>query len=163
GLSADFVNRIFEDREGSIWIGTADGLDRFREYPIPTISRNQGLSNSPTGPVQATPDGSIWIGTAKGLNRWADGNLTFYRGRSALSENRRADETKLNVSGSATEIANSGLVGGSQSLGLDDEGRLWVSTGDGVFYFERGRFVRVSSVPRGYAFDIAGDGHGGVW
>jgi len=162
GLSGDAVGTIFEDREGNIWVPTTDGLDRFREYPVPTISRNQGLSNSLAYSVQTTTDGSVWISTPDGLNRWANGHVTVYRGRSALSENRAADGTKLNVSEAATEIANSGFVGTPQSLGLDDEGRLWVATGDGVFHFELNRFVRVVGVP-GNILSIAGDGHGKVW
>ena len=163
GLSSDFVNGIFEDREGNVWVATRDGLDRFREYPILTILRNQGLSSSGAESVQATPDGSIWIGASDGLNRWANGHITVYRSRGALDQSRRTDETKLDVSGAATEIANSGLVGIPQTLGLDGSGRLWGSTDKGVFYFERGRFVHVSGVPGGYAFSIAGDGYGGVW
>lgn len=31
GLSDDFVRAILQDREGNIWIGTANGLDRFRK------------------------------------------------------------------------------------------------------------------------------------
>jgi signal transduction histidine kinase/ligand-binding sensor domain-containing protein len=160
GLSGDSAGGIFEDREGNVWVGTTDGLDRFREYAIPTTSRNQGLPNSYVGSVQATPDGGIWIDTPDGLNRWANARMTVYRGRPALGQNRHTDETK--VGGVGTHIANSGLAGTTLSLGLDDAGRLWVSTGDGVFYFERNRFVRVQGIP-GYALSITGDGHGKVW
>jgi len=163
GLSGDSDGRIFEDREGNVWAATTDGLDRFREYAVPTISRNRGLSNSVAYFVQATQDGSIWIGTNDRLDRWADGRLTFYRSRGALRENGPAGQTKLHVSGAATENVSSGLVGSPYSLGLDDDGRLWVSTSDGVFYLERGRFVRVSGLPRGAIISIAGDGHGNVW
>jgi signal transduction histidine kinase/ligand-binding sensor domain-containing protein len=162
GLSGDFISRIFEDREGNVWVATTDGLDRFREYAVPTISRNQGFSNSLSSSVQATPDGSIWVGTPDGLNRWAKGHITVYRGRSALSKNRQAGGTKLNVSEAAAEITNSGFAGTPLSLGLDDAGRLWVSTGEGVFYFEHNRFVRAPGIP-GYALSIVGDGHGMVW
>jgi signal transduction histidine kinase/ligand-binding sensor domain-containing protein len=163
GLSGDNVYGIFEDREGSVWVATTDGLDRFRDYTIPTISRNQGLSNPGSGLVLATADGSVWTGAADGLNRWANGVVTFYRGKSALNEKRAKDETKLSVSRAATEIANSGLVGTPYSLGRDDGGKLWVATDKGLFYFQAGRFVPVSDVPSGYTFSIAGDGHGGVW
>src|SRR6266566_2310296 len=163
GLSGENVDRIFEDREGSVWVATSDGLDRFREYAVPTISRNQGLSSPAAALVQATSDGSIWTGAAEGLNRWANGRVTFYRGKSALSQNRAADEAKLNVGGAAGEIANGGLFGTPYSLGRDDEGRLWVATDKGLFYFERDRFSPVSGVPGGYTFSIAGDGHDSMW
>ncbi|HXO32554.1 MAG TPA: ATP-binding protein [Candidatus Acidoferrales bacterium] len=163
GLSGDSVARIFEDREGSVWVATTDGLDRFRDYAVPTISRNQGLSTPAAALVQATSDRSIWTGAGEGLNRWANARVTFYRGKSALSENRAGDETKLSVSRAANEIANSGLIGTVYSLGRDDEGRLWVATDKGLFYFERDRFVSVSGVHGGYTFSITGDGHGGVW
>ena len=163
GLSGDSVTSLYEDREGSIWVGTADGLDRFREYAIPTVSRNQGLSSSIAGSVQATPDRSIWISTADGLNRWANGQVTVYRGQRALGRSRQRDETELNISRAVTEIANSGFAGTPQSLGQDDAGRLWASTGDGVFYFEHNKFVRLPGVPGGNIQSIAGDGHGNVW
>jgi len=59
GLSGDVVNSIFEDREGNVWVSTNDGLDRFREYAVSTISRNQGLSTSDAYSVEATADGTI--------------------------------------------------------------------------------------------------------
>ena len=46
GLSGDSVTRLFEDREGNIWVATIDGLDRFRDFAVPTISVKQGLSNA---------------------------------------------------------------------------------------------------------------------
>src|SRR5262249_2372190 len=152
GLSGDFVIANFEDREGNVWIATTDGLDRFREYAITTISRNQGLSGSAPVSVQATPDGSIWVSTADGWNRWANGQVTVYRDRSSPGRGRRGDETDVNVRGGLTEIANSGIVGRPRSLGLDDAGRLWTSTSDGVFRLEGGRFIRVPGVPGGSTF-----------
>ena len=138
GLSGDRISRLFEDCEGSVWVVTSNGLDRFREYAIPTIARSQGLSSKNIYAVQASPDGSIWIATTDGLNRWANGRVTVYRDRSAFGQSRRVEE--LHISGVATEIANSGLAGTPNSLGMDDARRLWVATDDSVFYFDRGRF-----------------------
>src|SRR5262245_55885853 len=45
GLSGELVHAFFEDREGSIWVATLDGLDRFRDVAVPTLSRKQGLSS----------------------------------------------------------------------------------------------------------------------
>ena len=41
---------LFEDREGNIWVATVDGLDRFRDFAVPTISVKQGLSNATLRP-----------------------------------------------------------------------------------------------------------------
>jgi signal transduction histidine kinase/ligand-binding sensor domain-containing protein len=167
GLSGDFISRIFEDREGNVWVGTQDGLDRFRDFAVPTISRNQGLPNSTTWSVQATPDGSIWIGTPDGLTRWENGHMTVYRSRKTLGQSQRTGERDLsvrNIRGAVTEIADTGLTGTPQSLGEDDRRRLWVSTSEGVFHFEGGRFLRVPGVPAGRGvMSIAGDGHRNVW
>ena len=45
GLSGHFIRDIFEDREGSVWVSTEDGLDRFREFAAPTISVKPGSFN----------------------------------------------------------------------------------------------------------------------
>src|SRR5262249_45304299 len=68
GLTGDHVLALFEDREGSIWIATDKGLDRFRELPVVTYSTKQGLAH-PSGAVVGTRDGSIWFGTSAGLTR----------------------------------------------------------------------------------------------
>jgi signal transduction histidine kinase/ligand-binding sensor domain-containing protein len=163
GLSDDFVHALFEDREGNVWIGTGDGLDRFREVAVPTISRNQGLLHSAAWSVQATGDGIIWIATADGLNRWENAHVTVYPTRKTPAQSGRREDRELGTNGQVSEISNSGLAGDVQSLGQDDRGRLWASTSEGVFYFERGRFVRVPGVPGGYTYSISGAGHGNVW
>ena len=72
GLSGDGIYVVFEDGEGSIWVGTSDGLDRSREFAIPTITAKQGLSNAAVDSVLASNDGSIWLGTENGLARWRE-------------------------------------------------------------------------------------------
>src|SRR5262245_61209697 len=75
GLSGNFIVGLFEDREGSIWVATRDGLDRFREYAATTLSVSQGLSGSDAGSVLAARDGSVWISTRGGVDRWKSGAL----------------------------------------------------------------------------------------
>src|SRR5580698_1282963 len=139
GLSGDFVTGLFEDREGSIWVATSDGLDRFRDFAVPTISVKQGLSSGPVWSILADRDGSVWLGTLDGLNLWKDGRAAIYRKGSG------------------------GLLGNVDSLFQDEGGRIWVSTLSGVAYFENGRFIPVSGVPGGQVHAIAGDRTGNLW
>ncbi|MDT7816697.1 MAG: hypothetical protein QOJ42_6613 [Acidobacteriaceae bacterium] len=140
GLSGDNIQKLFEDREGNIWVATVDGLDRFRDFAIPTISVKQGLSNASVVSVLAARDGSMWFGTRDGLNRWNDGNITVYRKRS-----------------SGLPDDNVG------SLFQDNQGRIWVSTRRGVAYLENGRFIPVPAMPGGIVESIAGDSGGNLW
>jgi ligand-binding sensor domain-containing protein len=158
GLSGDHINSLFEDHEGNIWAATNDGLDRFRDFAVPTISFKQGLSSANVGSVLAVGDGSVWLGTGEGLNRWKDGQVTIYRKRSGGLLTRPAQQRTVR------EVSDSGLPdNGLESLFEDDRGRIWVSTPRGVAYFEDGRFMPVSSVPSEMVHSIAEGGAGNLW
>ena len=43
GLSGNAVNDLFEDREGSFWVATTAGLDRFRDVKVATLTPQEGL------------------------------------------------------------------------------------------------------------------------
>ncbi|HEY2345678.1 MAG TPA: EAL domain-containing protein [Xanthomonadaceae bacterium] len=77
-LSGVLVSRLFEDRDGQIWISGFTGwLDRFdprtgkiRHFPRELYNGTEG-----TGPLVITgfyqaPSGILWIGTSRGLNRY---------------------------------------------------------------------------------------------
>ena len=141
GLSSDQVYALFEGREGSIWVATAEGLDQFRELPVTSLPVKQVLSSAIASSVLAARDGSVWVGTADGLYRWKEGSTTIYRRRS-----------------------NPGLADDDiQSLFEDERGRIWVSSFRGLAAFEKGKFTPVPSVPAGAKNAIAGDNHGGLW
>jgi ligand-binding sensor domain-containing protein len=73
GLSGDAVNDIFEDREGSLWVATTAGLDRFRDVKVATLTAQEGLGGGDVGAVAASRDGSIWIAERRashGEERW---------------------------------------------------------------------------------------------
>src|SRR4030095_1300017 len=59
GRSADAVLSLFEDREGTIWVATPGGLDRFHEAAVAPISAEQGLSSTRVYSVLAAKDGSV--------------------------------------------------------------------------------------------------------
>ncbi|MBV9264797.1 MAG: hypothetical protein JO061_01375, partial [Acidobacteriaceae bacterium] len=69
GLSSDNVRAFFEDREGNIWVATDDGVDRFRDLAVVTLSAKEGFSDTNhTAAVLASRDGSIWVATLDRLN-----------------------------------------------------------------------------------------------
>src|SRR5262245_14392651 len=78
GLSGDNIWGIFEDREGNVWVATNEGLDRFRDITVVTLSVKEGLSKTIVGPVLADRDGGVWIGNPDGLGRWKDGERSDY-------------------------------------------------------------------------------------
>jgi ligand-binding sensor domain-containing protein/signal transduction histidine kinase len=140
GLSGDYGGPLFEDREGNIWVASINGLDRFRDFAVPTVSVKQGLSNDSVMSVLAARDGSVWLGTIDGLNRWNNGQVTIYNTRS------------------------SGLPGDKvESIYQDGRGRIWVSTDGGIAWFENGRFNRVSGMSGRYVYSMAGDTAGNLW
>jgi hypothetical protein len=88
-----------------------DGLDRFRDYAVPTISARQGLPND-FASVLAAKDGSVWVGGAGGLTRLNNGQIESYRKRSAQAvgagpelesitqDNRIGDANHMRIRGS---------------------------------------------------------------
>jgi ligand-binding sensor domain-containing protein/signal transduction histidine kinase len=143
-LSGENVHTLFEDREGNIWIGTINGLDRFRDFAVATLTPNQSVSNALVWSVLAATDGSVWLGTLGGLNRWKDGQVT--------------------VSGTGSAKADGKLNGlAPNSLLQDHLGRIWVSTQRGLGYLENDRFIPVTSVPGGSTLAIGEDNAGNLW
>ncbi|HTS31803.1 MAG TPA: two-component regulator propeller domain-containing protein [Bryobacteraceae bacterium] len=136
GLSGDFVTALFIDREGTLWVATDGGLDRFREFAVPTLSLGQGLSNASILSVLAARDGSVWLSTRRGLNRWSSGQISVF-----------------------------GLLHGAYagSMFQDSRGRIWASTLREFGYLENNRFVPVKDVPGGAVYSICEDRNGNLW
>jgi signal transduction histidine kinase/ligand-binding sensor domain-containing protein len=170
GLSGGSVMCMFQDREGSVWVATGDGLDRFRDFAVPTFSVEQGLASYGIDSVLATRDGSLWMGTSHGLNRWNKGQITVYRNRSE-DDSRGAPRASVLGAGrralpsrTAREIIDTGLPEDLvTSLFQDKAGKIWVATVAGVSFFESGRFSRIPSIPPGAVFSITDDLAGNVW
>ncbi len=139
GLSGDVIFSLFEDREGSVWVSTNGGLDRFRDLAVSTISIKQGLLNDAAWSILAARDGSVWIASRDGLNRWNNGQMSTIRKGSGQPDDA------------------------PQSLFQDDRGRIWAFTGRGLVYVEDGRFVPVNAAHGGEVHSITGDNEGNLW
>src|SRR5215475_13137064 len=75
GLSQATAKAIAQDRDGFIWVGTQDGLNRFDGYGFRTYRHDRNdpwsLTQNHVWALAADPDGSLWVGTqAGGPNRY---------------------------------------------------------------------------------------------
>jgi signal transduction histidine kinase/ligand-binding sensor domain-containing protein len=68
GLSSDFVQSIFQDREGNVWVMSPGGIDKFTKPAVQRLTRKQGLSSDAVLSVLTDRHGAAWIGTDNGLN-----------------------------------------------------------------------------------------------
>jgi len=151
GFSGGAVNDLFEDREGNIWVAATNGLDRFREFAIPTYNQNQGLLNSTVGTTLADKDGSVWLGTYDGLNKWSDGQFSVYRDQSVMGA-------------SATAKQNGKIRGsGPYPMLQDSRGRVWITTLREFGYIDNNRFTPARAVPGWIVLSVAEDNASNLW
>jgi ligand-binding sensor domain-containing protein len=73
GLSDNNIQCFVKDKTGYLWVGTANGLNRFdgTNFKIykPSAGKKNYLSNGFVTAVKQDDEGNIWAATQKGLNR----------------------------------------------------------------------------------------------
>ena len=78
GLASDNVLALAESTDGSMWIGTGDGLTQLSEVKFPILSMSEGLSGESSLCVAAAPEGGVWVGTSNGLTHIVNGQCTSF-------------------------------------------------------------------------------------
>jgi signal transduction histidine kinase/ligand-binding sensor domain-containing protein len=142
GLSGDFVVSLHEDREGSLWVGTSEGLDQFRDLAVQTLSRTVYPRAEEFDNLVTTPDGTLWIG----------GDSTLYtlpNGATAFSPHGKNVEGKQ-----VTAIFG------------DRVGRVWIGVDNTLNLFRDGQFAQVRMTdggPTGFIVSIAEETDGTLW
>jgi signal transduction histidine kinase/sugar lactone lactonase YvrE len=150
GLSSDAVRTVFEDRDGNIWAGTTEGVDRLVPHRVTPWS-GLGLVNT----LDVTNDGRVWAGTADGLIQFVPDGRSGW----TPSDSRVPIRGPIAIRGATTGglwVATAStlyrVIGSSvqqipapradvtiEALAADERGEAWIVTSSGeVLKTERG-------------------------
>src|SRR6185503_532571 len=174
GLTAPYANAFLEDREGNVWIGTAAGVDRFRESRLTRLELPYGANGfasaagdagqllvgidfnpgafKVTAPAFAAVQGPQFITC---VYRDDDGDV-WYGGRGIVWHAHGSRLDSLEV---PADRANANYYP-VQAIAKDRAGRLWVSVvRGGVFYYVDDKWTRVDDPP----LTLSSDTSGRVW
>jgi PAS domain S-box-containing protein len=69
GLSSDTVSAFWEDQDKAIWIGTAGGLNRWKDGRFSAITKSHGLRENLVQQVLYDGRGYLWLGGNHGISR----------------------------------------------------------------------------------------------
>ncbi len=67
GLGSNGVKAIHEDGQGTLWVGTTEGLSRFRDGHWSTVTTRQGLFDDDISQVVEDEQGRLWLGGPKAV------------------------------------------------------------------------------------------------
>ena len=171
GLANAAVYAVTQDALGFIWIGTADGLDRYDGLDVVGYRHDAGddatLSSNVVQALAPGPGADVWVGTATGLDCYDAETDRVLRieslaGRDVLSVAPGPDDGAwvgtteglfaLQPDGSARAVG--GLPDPNvRALYPAPDGALWLGTGDGLALLDGNR-MRVFRDSTARIFDV---------
>jgi signal transduction histidine kinase/ligand-binding sensor domain-containing protein len=179
GLSSDFALTMFEDAEGSIWVGTTKGLDQFRKNDVRVLRSSGFISFA----LATDAGGSLWVSTANDpCSLWTLGTTLATSGRAKHVESLYTDKDgSLLIGGSDGLVRQQNKLslpfepaapiafdhGGINAIARDRDDQLWISVRHlGVFRLDGAQWQAkggVAALPDLYANLIVADTTGNVW
>lgn len=78
GLASDRILTLAEASDGSIWVGTEDGVTQLSDVRFPILSAAEGLAHEACLSVTTGRDGSLWMATPGGASHYEGGRFTNY-------------------------------------------------------------------------------------
>jgi ligand-binding sensor domain-containing protein/signal transduction histidine kinase/DNA-binding response OmpR family regulator len=117
GLSQNTVYCLLEDKDGLIWMGTEDGLNKFDGYDFTQYKHDFRYSNSVShnqiNTLYEDREGRIWVGTSDGLN---------------IFDKKTEKFTRLKTIQNPSITSNDFIT----SVYQDRKGNIWVTSLDGL-------------------------------
>lgn len=153
GLTASWANAIVQDRNGFIWIGTWNGLNRYDGKDIviyqPEYRDSSSLLNREVTALFEGHDGNIWIGTSSGLsvldtktNAFTHYSLDYF-----ITDIYEDDKLNLWVATNGNGLFLVNFRTGEKQQYLQNEvinkifedsrNEFWLATGNGLINFNR--------------------------
>jgi signal transduction histidine kinase len=185
GLPYDVTYALLEDREGSLWIGTAGaGAARLRDGSFTVYGVREGLADDFVYPVHEDAAGRTWVGTARGLSRYQDGRWTTLTSRDGLCHDAvrslwvgPSDELWVGTyGGGACRLTGAQWTryGSRDGLAHDNvravlgtrDGSVWVGTLDGLSRLVGSRwrtYTTADGLPANSVIALHEDRDGGLW
>ena len=187
-VSSEAVTALFEDREGSLWMGSARGLERLRDSVFVTYSLSEGLPSDGSNPVYADSENRMWFPPVDGGLWWVkdgqhgqvhqaglDGDVVYSitgRPGELWLGRKRGGLTHLAWKGGAgsseTYTEKQGLAQNSvYSVYLSRDGAVWAGTlSAGVSRLNGGKFTTytdASGLASNTVASILEDSGGTMW
>lgn len=147
-----FVGAVFEDENGTLWIGTHEALNQIDRLPKRYASYVLGTAGEGSDVIAITEDrsGSLWIGT------YGHGLFRFNRKTERLKRYRHNPSDGHSLSDDIVP-----------RLFIDHNGTLWAATDDGLDRFDavHDRFTtfRRTQQIRDHYLEIVEDRQGLLW
>jgi len=174
------IYALKQDRNGFLWIGTADGLFSFRDQRLHKVSLDHGSSQIMS--LVEDRDGNLWVGSEVGLYRWSRGAFQYLAANPGPSGNQvyslcEDSEGSLwagGIDGGLTQLRDEKITAFAEHEGLagskfralreDRGGTLWIAgLGGWLNRYQNGRIENFRLPIRFKNVDInslenAGDG-----
>ncbi|MGH9800293.1 MAG: ligand-binding sensor domain-containing protein, partial [Blastocatellia bacterium] len=144
GLSSNKITKVYEGRDGVIWIGTEHGgLNRFKNGNFSHLTARDGLSDNSVFSIAEDAEGRLWLGTGIGLDYLLGSRIVNY------SKNDKALNDHVH------------------SILVDYEDILWIGTeSNGLFKARTPMFVvygETEGVPRDDIWCVLETRDGSIW
>jgi ligand-binding sensor domain-containing protein/signal transduction histidine kinase len=126
GLLSDIILTLAPGRDGSLWIGTPDGLNHLQNRKITAYTSADGLPDDFIRSLFLDTDGTLWVGTRRGLAHWQNDRFTVLSHEDGLK----------------SDLIGAMLRSNSNSNSND----LWVGTLDGLARIHDGKLTLFTKV-----------------